>query len=141
MLERGDTARLRWFWWAVARYDESVSMRLYVHFVLFRETLWAHGTPEQWKRWQYDVETARVFGCFAMTELAHSSQLRGTDPSLPLPSHGGRNDARQSWRRGPSTKLRGRNSSYTRPPSPAPSGGLAVPRRFRSRPLCSARHR
>lgn len=53
-------------------------MRLYVHEVLFRESIWAQGTPEQWDKYKDDINTYKIIGCFAMTELGHSSHLPGT---------------------------------------------------------------
>ncbi len=63
----------------VNRYDESLGMRLYVHFILFRETIWAQGTAEQYALWKNPIEHMQVVGCFAMTELGHSSFLRGAE--------------------------------------------------------------
>jgi len=54
-------------------------MRIYVHDTLFRESIFTHGTPEQWNAWKDDVENWRVIGCFSMTELGHSSFLRGLE--------------------------------------------------------------
>jgi alkylation response protein AidB-like acyl-CoA dehydrogenase len=56
----------------------SLGMRLYVHEVLFRESIWAQGTPEQWNKYKDDINTYKIIGCFAMTELGHSSHLPGT---------------------------------------------------------------
>jgi alkylation response protein AidB-like acyl-CoA dehydrogenase len=64
---------------AIASYDRTLSMRLYVHCVLFQESIFTHGTTEQWLKWKDDIESARVLGCFAMTELGHSSFLRGIE--------------------------------------------------------------
>lgn len=61
------------------QYDCTLSMRLYVHFTLFRETLWAQGTPEQFNKWSKKIENMNIIGCFAMTELGHSSYLRGIE--------------------------------------------------------------
>eukprot|EP01091_Cochliopodium_minus_P001281 TRINITY_DN11142_c0_g1_i1.p1 TRINITY_DN11142_c0_g1~~TRINITY_DN11142_c0_g1_i1.p1 ORF type:complete len:672 (-),score=169.49 TRINITY_DN11142_c0_g1_i1:94-2109(-) len=60
-------------------YDDSYSMRSYVHYVLFRETIMVQGSDEQWKEWKDDIEKLRVIGCFSMTELGHSSYLRGLE--------------------------------------------------------------
>ncbi|ELR12034.1 acyl-CoA dehydrogenase, middle domain containing protein [Acanthamoeba castellanii str. Neff] len=64
---------------AIASYDRTLSMRLYVHCTLFKESIYTHGTKEQWLKWKDDIESARVLGCFAMTELGHSSFLRGIE--------------------------------------------------------------
>lgn len=74
-----DAEHRRVFGEIVSRFDESLSMRLYVHFTLFNETIWAQGTDEQYARWRDDIEEMRVIGCFAMTELGHSSHLRGLE--------------------------------------------------------------
>lgn len=84
----------------LARYDRSYSMRLYVHATLFRETIWAQGTKEQFQKWADDIDHLRVYGmffffffvpktrsrvltsitgCFALTELGHSSFIRGSE--------------------------------------------------------------
>lgn len=60
-------------------YDRSFGMRAYVHDILFNESIWAQGTPEQWKKWKDDIANTRVLGCFSMTELGHSSFLRGIE--------------------------------------------------------------
>eukprot|EP01122_Echinamoeba_exundans_P009934 TRINITY_DN3581_c0_g1_i1.p1 TRINITY_DN3581_c0_g1~~TRINITY_DN3581_c0_g1_i1.p1 ORF type:complete len:430 (-),score=56.75 TRINITY_DN3581_c0_g1_i1:865-2154(-) len=63
----------------LAIYDKSYSMRSYVHRVIFKETIWAQGTKEQWSKYADDIEHMRIIGCFAMTELGHSSFLRGLE--------------------------------------------------------------
>ncbi|RUS24545.1 hypothetical protein BC938DRAFT_473414, partial [Jimgerdemannia flammicorona] len=60
-------------------YSESFAMRIYVHDLLFRNALNLFGSPEQLAEWQEDIEKFRVLGCFAMTELGHSSFLRGLE--------------------------------------------------------------
>ncbi|KAL6048645.1 fatty-acyl coenzyme A oxidase [Balamuthia mandrillaris] len=60
-------------------YDRGYSMRLYVHDTLFRESIFTHGTPQQWQQWKEPIESMQVIGCFAMTELGHSSFLRGVE--------------------------------------------------------------
>jgi acyl-CoA oxidase len=37
------------------------------------------GTSEQYKQWEDDIKNVRILGCFAMTELGHSSFLRGIE--------------------------------------------------------------
>ncbi|RUP47399.1 hypothetical protein BC936DRAFT_145780 [Jimgerdemannia flammicorona] len=63
----------------LATYSESFAMRIYVHDLLFRNALNLFGSPEQLAEWQEDIEKFRVLGCFAMTELGHSSFLRGLE--------------------------------------------------------------
>lgn len=60
-------------------YDRSLHMRLYVHFTLFKETIWSHGTPDQIYEYTSLIEKGKILGCFAMTELGHSSFLRGLE--------------------------------------------------------------
>ncbi|KAF9168696.1 acyl-Coenzyme A oxidase [Actinomortierella ambigua] len=64
---------------AMSFYSESYSMRIYVHEMLFRQALMLFGTAEQQDKWMDDIENWRVIGCFAMTELGHSSNLRGLE--------------------------------------------------------------
>ncbi|KAF9572710.1 acyl-Coenzyme A oxidase [Mortierella alpina] len=64
---------------AMSYYSESFSMRMYVHEMLFRQALKLFGTAEQQDRWMDDIENWKVIGCFAMTELGHSSNLRGLE--------------------------------------------------------------
>jgi acyl-CoA oxidase len=62
---------------ALLMYDRATSMRLYVHETLFCETIRTQGTREQVEEWLPKAESGEVFGCFGMTELCHSSYLRG----------------------------------------------------------------
>jgi len=72
----------------ILQYDNSFTMRKYVHEVLFRETIMAQGTPEQWASWRDRIETLQVIGSFAMTELGNSSFLRGRlSSSFALKKH------------------------------------------------------
>ncbi|KAI7853703.1 acyl-CoA dehydrogenase/oxidase [Circinella umbellata] len=61
---------------ALVNYSESFSMRIGVHRALFRNVLLMLGSDEQRDEWLADVDNYRIFGCFAMTELGHSSALR-----------------------------------------------------------------
>lgn len=60
-------------------YDRSFGMKAYVHEVLFRESLWTQGTDAQWKKYESDINNMRIIGCYAMTELGHSSHLQGIE--------------------------------------------------------------
>ncbi|KAK3831145.1 MAG: hypothetical protein J3R72DRAFT_527761 [Linnemannia gamsii] len=64
---------------AMAFYSESFSMRIYVHEMLFKQAVTLFGTSEQQDQWLADIEAWRVIGCFAMTELGTSSNLRGLE--------------------------------------------------------------
>ncbi|ORZ08901.1 acyl-CoA dehydrogenase/oxidase [Absidia repens] len=61
---------------AVNIYNESFSMRFFVHDSLFRNVVNMLGNKEQQDAWNDDIDNYRVYGCFAMTELGHSSALR-----------------------------------------------------------------
>ncbi|KAI9311821.1 hypothetical protein BX666DRAFT_1992799 [Dichotomocladium elegans] len=61
---------------AVTQYSESYSMRFGVHKALFRNVLLMLASEEQQREWLPLVETYQILGCFAMTELGHSSALR-----------------------------------------------------------------
>ncbi|KAG0005090.1 acyl-Coenzyme A oxidase [Modicella reniformis] len=64
---------------ALSFYSESFSMRIYVHEMLFRQALKLFGTAEQQDKWMDAIDNWRAIGCFAMTELGHSSNLRGLE--------------------------------------------------------------
>ncbi|CAO3599075.1 unnamed protein product [Absidia cylindrospora] len=57
-------------------YSESFNMRFCVHRLLFRSVINMLSSDEQRKYWLPLVEDIRIIGCFAMTELGHSSALR-----------------------------------------------------------------
>ncbi|KAI9277060.1 acyl-CoA dehydrogenase/oxidase [Phascolomyces articulosus] len=57
-------------------YSKSYAMRVFVHDSLFRNVINMLGTKEQAQKWNDDIDERRVYGCFAMTELGHSSALR-----------------------------------------------------------------
>ncbi|KAG1221090.1 hypothetical protein G6F35_006238 [Rhizopus arrhizus] len=61
---------------AINLYSESFSMRFFVHYGLFRNVVSMLGNEEQQRRYIDDIDKFRIFGCFAMTELGHSSALR-----------------------------------------------------------------
>ncbi|KAI9258243.1 hypothetical protein BY458DRAFT_441011 [Sporodiniella umbellata] len=61
---------------ALCSYSDSFSMRFCVHEYLFRNVLQMLANEEQQKKYLDDVENYRILGCFAMTELGHSSALR-----------------------------------------------------------------
>ncbi|KAI8364351.1 acyl-CoA dehydrogenase/oxidase [Radiomyces spectabilis] len=61
---------------AVNMYSESFSMRFFVHDSLFRNVVNMLGNKEQQAYWNPEIENFRILGCFAMTELGHSSALR-----------------------------------------------------------------
>jgi acyl-CoA oxidase len=43
-------------------YDRSYQMRMYVHWMLFRETIWAQGTKEQFAEWEPLIDDMKVVG-------------------------------------------------------------------------------
>src|SRR3989338_4758711 len=60
----------------LSEYDTSFGMRHGTHVLLFRSALRLQGTDEQWAEWGPRIDDYSVIGCFAMTELGHSSALR-----------------------------------------------------------------
>ncbi|KAI9223346.1 acyl-CoA dehydrogenase/oxidase [Blastocladiella britannica] len=67
----------RHFMVAMCELSESFSMRLFVSDALFARSFRMFGTPEQAARWVPMVRRWEVVGCFGMTEIGHSSNLRG----------------------------------------------------------------
>ncbi|KAI8988537.1 acyl-CoA dehydrogenase/oxidase [Mycotypha africana] len=61
---------------ATNMYSESFSMRFFVHDALFKNVVNMLGNEEQKNRYNDDISNFRILGCFAMTELGHSSALR-----------------------------------------------------------------
>ncbi|KAI9475460.1 MAG: acyl-CoA dehydrogenase/oxidase [Benjaminiella poitrasii] len=61
---------------AVITYSESFGLRIGVHEALFRNVIQMLGNKEQVDEWLDHINQFRVIGCFAMTELGHSSALR-----------------------------------------------------------------
>ncbi|KAF7726406.1 acyl-Coenzyme A oxidase [Apophysomyces ossiformis] len=61
---------------AANMYNESFSMRFFIHDSLFRNVVMMLGDKEQREKWLDEVDNFRILGCFAMTELGHSSALR-----------------------------------------------------------------
>ncbi|KAI9305708.1 acyl-CoA dehydrogenase/oxidase [Cunninghamella echinulata] len=61
---------------ALTTYSESFGMRLLVHDLLFRNVMNMMASEEQKKYWSPLIDDYSVIGCFAMTELGHSSALR-----------------------------------------------------------------
>jgi acyl-CoA oxidase len=74
-----DPLQVRAFVYWIDRYDKAFSMKVYVHEGLFRESIFTQGTEEQWNHWKDAISDWKVIGCFAMTELGHSSFLRGIE--------------------------------------------------------------
>jgi acyl-CoA oxidase len=56
--------------WVTNIYNESFSMRFFVHHSLFRNVVNMLGNKEQQDRWNDDIENYRIFGCFAMVRTA-----------------------------------------------------------------------
>ncbi|KNC55608.1 palmitoyl acyl-CoA oxidase 1 [Thecamonas trahens ATCC 50062] len=69
---------------ALEVFDPSVAIRAFVQHGLWIGTLKNQGTPEQQAKWLPGAEDYRIIGCFAMTELAHSSFLRGAETRAEL---------------------------------------------------------
>jgi len=63
----------------VERFDRSLAMRWFVQFSLFVPTIFSQGDEEQRKKWFLPAQKMQMIGGFAMTELGHSSFLRGIE--------------------------------------------------------------
>lgn len=68
--------------------DASLSMRAGVHSLLFHECMRLLGTDEQYEALRERIASLDVIGCFAMTELGHSSNLRGLETTATYDSAG-----------------------------------------------------
>ncbi|KAJ3330122.1 acyl-Coenzyme A oxidase [Blyttiomyces sp. JEL0837] len=69
---------------AMCENSESFAMRTYVHDMLYKTSITLFGTDEQKSKLLPDVDDYKVFGCFAMTELGHSSSLRDLETTSTL---------------------------------------------------------
>lgn len=61
---------------AICSLSESFAMKTYVHDMLYRTSINLFGTEEQKTKFMPDIDSYKVLGCFAMTELGHSSSLQ-----------------------------------------------------------------
>ena len=57
------------FWDYMSLYDSNWGIRVGVHFGLFRGAIEGQGSEEQKKKYLPLINSCRIFGCFAMTEL------------------------------------------------------------------------
>ncbi|KAJ3416593.1 acyl-Coenzyme A oxidase [Chytridiales sp. JEL 0842] len=64
--------------------SDSFSMRIGVHDILFKTAMSFFGTDQQRDAILNDIDTYRVIGSFAMTELGHSSSLRDIETTATL---------------------------------------------------------
>ncbi|PKY41468.1 acyl-CoA oxidase [Rhizophagus irregularis] len=64
---------------AMGMYSESFNMKVYVNDYLMAQSFKLFGTTEQYDAYINDIVNWKIIGCFAMTELGHSSFLRGLE--------------------------------------------------------------
>ncbi|CAI0385285.1 unnamed protein product [Linum tenue] len=60
-------------------FDQSLAIKIGVHFFLWGGAIQFFGTKRHHDKWLRDTETYRIKGCFAMTELGHGSNVRGIE--------------------------------------------------------------
>ena len=64
---------------AIALLDHSLEVYIGVNFGLFGSTVYRLGSEEQRAKWFSPVMKGQEFGCFALTELGHGSNVRGIE--------------------------------------------------------------
>jgi acyl-CoA oxidase len=66
---------------ALAGDDRSTGIRFFVQYTLWCGTIENQGSEEQRRLWVDDAlaHNYKIIGCFCMTELGHSSHLRGAE--------------------------------------------------------------
>ncbi|CAN1230130.1 Acyl-coenzyme A oxidase 3, peroxisomal [Linum perenne] len=78
---RGPEAEMRKFAFmeTLGIFDQSLAIKIGVHFFLWGGAVTFFGTKRHHDKWLRDTETYRIKGCFAMTELGHGSNVRGIE--------------------------------------------------------------
>lgn len=67
-LKHNDPMLVQALFQAMSVYSASLSMKIYVHEILFQMAINLFGTAAQQDRWMDDLEEWRVIGCFAMVK-------------------------------------------------------------------------
>ncbi|KAK9150407.1 hypothetical protein Syun_008716 [Stephania yunnanensis] len=63
----------------IGLFDQSLAVKLGVHFFLWGGAIQFFGTKRHHDKWLKDTEKYLIKGCFAMTELGHGSNVRGIE--------------------------------------------------------------
>ncbi len=78
----GDPAAAVMSFEAISHGDLSLTIKCGVQFGLWGGAIAGLGTPDQVAEWLPDVVAARHFGCFAMTEYGHGSDVQNIETTL-----------------------------------------------------------
>ncbi len=100
----GDIGRSITVFRALACGDQSLLVKYGVQFGLFGGSILHLGTEKHHERWLRDIATLRLPGCYAMTEVAHGSNVRQIRTTARYDPHSDElvvdtpdDDARKEW--------------------------------------------